>query len=92
MLENANDVPLSGAACLIHLPKCFDTISHDILWYKLYKCGISDILNINGLTHTCQIGLRQIVKVDEKLSSELPIKVGVPERSTCGPILILNFL
>ncbi len=44
LLENANDDHLSGACFFFFdLQKCFDTISHDILLYKLDKYGIRDI-------------------------------------------------
>ncbi len=82
-----------NSVILLDLRKAFDLIDHDILIQKLrlYKC--SDI-TIDWFTSYIK-GRSQCTIYKGKLSDTLPIKTGVPQGSTLGPLLfvhIINYL
>ena len=64
LLENANGGQLSGVCFVFFLhSKMFDTISHDILLYKLHKYGIKDIEHKWFKSYLSDT--RQVVKVNK---------------------------
>ena len=74
-----------AAAAMIDMSAAFDTVDIDILLEKckLYNFG-TDIIELlkSYLTER-----RQLVTIDGKYSSTLPLEAGVPQGSILGPIL-----
>ena len=73
--DNINHGELTGV-CLFDLAKCFDTIDHELLLYKLGKYGLTETELLwfsNYLSDRSQI-----VNINGQLSSPKLIKTGVP--------------
>jgi hypothetical protein len=89
ILENINEKE-NTALCFLDIRKCFDTIDHNILIYKLRKYGIQGsslswfISYLKNRT--------QVVAFNNKVSSEKSIGIGVPQGTILGPILFLLFV
>ena len=71
--------------------KAFDSVNHDIILYKL-----RDQFGVNGkMLHFIKNYLRnreQRVIIQNKFSSYLPVRSGVPQGSILGPILFILFI
>ena len=79
-----------NALCAIDLSKCFDSISHDILLYKLKFYGFTDS-TVNWFRSYLTDRMQQ-VKVGSVISNELSVKMGVPQGSVLGPLLFLLYV
>ena len=81
---------ISPWAFFIDLSKAFDTIYHNILVAKLVFYGVRGLSNKllkNSLTNR-----QQYVSLEDKNSSLLGIKTGVPQGSILGPLLFLIYV
>ena len=88
-LTDMNEGCVSLAVCL-DLSKCFDTITHEILIYKLHKYGFhGTVLNWMKSYFTDRV---QCVRIDNNTSVFKPISLGIPQGSVLGPILFLLFI
>ena len=74
----------------IGLEKAFDIVDHQILLQKLYHYGI------RGLAHywfkSYLSNWQQFVFISGYFSQLMPIKCGVPQGSTLGPLLFLFYI
>ena len=70
--------------------KCYDSISHEVLLFKLEKYGI------RGIEHNWYksylIGRKQASLCNNILPSLCDAKSGVPQGSILGPVLFLLFM
>jgi exonuclease III len=89
ILENINEKEKTGL-CFLDIRKCFDTIDHDILIYKLSKYGIHD--TALSWFKSYLNDRSQIVTLNNKVSSPRSINIGVPQGTILGPILFLIFI
>ena len=73
------------------LSKAFHTVDHDILFVKLYHSfGIRDIPH--ELLRSYSTGRLQCTVVTNSVSSERPVRSGIPQRSCLGPLLFLLYI
>ena len=88
-LEAADCRQVTGVT-FFDLKKCFDTIPHDILLYKLKKYGIT------GHEYTWFRNYlsdrRQKVIFNNKKSDLMDITMGIPQGSNLGPLMFLIFI
>ena len=75
---------------LFDLAKCFDTIDHELLLYKLGKYGLTETELLWFSNYLSERS--QIVNINGQLSSHKLIKTGVPQGSVLGPLLFLLFI
>ena len=89
-LKQNIDKKLTTCGLFLDFTKAFDTIDHNILLLKLQKYGI------RGIPYTWFsnyiLNRQQFVKVNNTYSNTLPIKCGVPQGSTLGPLLFLLYI
>ena len=88
-LESIDNELISGV-CFFDVAKCYDSISHEVLLFKLEKYGI------RGIEHnwfkSYLIGRKQASLCNNILSSFGDLKSGVPQGSILGPVLFLLFM
>ena len=81
---------MSGVICL-DLSKCFDTISHEILLFKLetlYGFTNNELSWIESYIKDRS----QFTKVDSTISDVAHVSIGIPQGSVLGPVLFLLFI
>ena len=88
-LENINEGEFTGA-CLFDISKCFDTINHRLLLFKLEKLGIRGT-SLDWFKSYLS-DRRQAVCVNGQISSFRELSFGVPQGSVLGPFLFLLFI
>ena len=73
--------------CYFDVAKCFDSISHDVLLFKLEKYGI------RGSEHCWfRSYLMQTTLCNNTLSAFNMVQAGVPQGSISGPLLFILFM
>ena len=87
--DSLNNSHYSGA-CFLDLSKAFDTISHDILIYKLQYYGIRG--RFLELLSSYLQNRQQYVSLNGIKSHMKPISHGVPQGSILGPLLFLIYV
>ena len=89
LLNGINENEITGL-CLFDLQKCFDTIDHELLLFKMQKYGINN--TELSWFNSYLSGRTQTVKMSNTLSEFLPLNIGVPQGTVLGPILFLLFI
>ena len=84
------DNNISTCAILLDLSKAFDSVSRDILLFKLYNYGIRG--NIYELIKSYLQERKQFIQYNDKKSKLIPTKVGVPQGSILSPLFFLTMI
>ena len=78
-----------NAVCTLDMAKGFDTLSHDILLYKLAFYGF-DTASVDFFKSYLSDRSQQ-VKCNSQISTSLLVRNGVPQGSILGPILFILY-
>ena len=77
-------------AIFCDLRKAFDCCNHDILFEKMNRLGVGGV-ELDWFRNYLN-GRQQFVSIKNKKSSQLTVKIGVPQGSVLGPILFLIYI
>ena len=72
------------------LSKAYDCIPHDLLIAKLEAYGFNE--KSLRLMYSCLTNRKQGVKIGSYKSSQSNVKIGIPQGSVLGPLLVYIFL
>ena len=85
LLNNVDHRKMS-VIVFLDMSKAFDSIRHDLMLCKLRKAGVS-AESACAWFESYLSQRQQVVKIQDTLSSPLPLTVGVPQESILGPVL-----
>ena len=89
-LLNNMDQRKMSVIVLLDMSKAFDSIRHDLMLCKLRNTGVSEPACAYFDSYLLQ--REQVVKIQDTLSSPLPLTVGVPQGSILSPLLFTLYV
>lgn len=89
-LLNNMDQRKMSVIVLLDMSKAFDSIRHDLMLCKLRNTGVSEPACAQFDSYLLQ--REQVVKIQDTLSSPLPLTVGVPQGSILSPLLFTLYV
>ncbi|KAI5724202.1 hypothetical protein M8J76_016946 [Diaphorina citri] len=91
-------------ACFVDFRRCFDSISHSLLWNHLYKIGVSShiIRTIKSLYDKARVSVKNYKESEENAESEngtknrkeekVKLTIGLMQGDGLSPLLFLLFI
>lgn len=89
VLRNMDDKKVS-VVVLLDMSKAFDSIRHDILLSKLHNIGVSNAAQAWFKSYLSN--RKQVVRIGNTLSDQMPLSFGVPQGSILGPVLFTLYV
>ena len=87
--DDIDNYSYTGLA-FVDLKKAFDAVSHNILLTKLNNYGIRGVAHTS--IHSYLDNRQQFISIDQNQSNLKPIRVGVPQGSSLGPVFFLIYI
>ena len=89
-LRNKMDHKKMSVIVLLDMSKAFYSIRHDLMLRKLCNAGVSELACAWFESYLSQ--RQQVVKIQDTLSSPVPLTVGVRQGSILGPVLFILYV
>ena len=88
-LLNNMDHGKMSVIVLLDMSKAFDSIRHDLMLRKLRNTGVSELA---CAWFESYLSRQQVIKIQDTLSSPLPLTVGAPQGSILGSVLFTLYV